>query len=69
MRSWKGELPDVQVVEWKIVGDNAVAQLRQPAFGEGSDWFQVLTVRDGLIARLADYPDRASAPSAAGRRT
>ncbi len=62
-----GELPDVQVVEWEVVGDNVLAELRQPAFGEDTNWFQVLTVRDGLIARLADYPDRASALSAAGR--
>ncbi|CAN5362406.1 hypothetical protein BH20ACT24_BH20ACT24_21670 [soil metagenome] len=69
MRSWKGELPDVQVVDWEVVGENVVARLRQPAFGDDADWFQVLAVRDGLIAGLEDYPDRAPALHAAGRGT
>jgi len=31
MRSWKGKLPDVEVVEWEAVGDHVLARLRQPA--------------------------------------
>ncbi len=67
MRSWKGQLPDVQVVDWEVVGDKVVARLHQPAFGDDADWFQVLAVLDGLIAGLEDYPDRESALHAAGR--
>ncbi len=66
MRSWKGEFPDVQVVDWQVVSDTVVARLRQPAFGDDADWFQVLAVRDGLIAGLEDHPDRESALLAAG---
>lgn len=65
MRSWKGKMPDVQVVEWDAVGDHVVARLRQPAFGEDADWYQVLSVRDRLIAKLRDYPTREAAFDAA----
>ena len=61
MRSWKGKLPDVEVVEWEPVGSSVLARLRQPAWGEDADWYQVLTVEDGLITRLDDHPDRDSA--------
>lgn len=67
MRSWKGKLPDVEVVEWETVGDHVLARLRQPAFGDDADWFQVLSVPDGLITRLEDYPTRQSAAVAAAR--
>jgi hypothetical protein len=42
-----------------------LARLRQPAWGDDRDWFQVLTVRDGLIAAMEDYRGRESAFSAA----
>jgi hypothetical protein len=58
MRSWKGKLPDVEVVNWETFGNQVLAQLRQPAWGEKADWYQVLTVRDGLITRLEDFPTR-----------
>jgi hypothetical protein len=61
MRSWKGKLPDVEVVEWETVGDSVVARLRQPAWGEEADWYQVLTVEDDLITRLQDFPSSESA--------
>ena len=64
MRSWKGKLPDVEVVDWGPVGSSVVARLRQPAWGDDADWFQVLTVEDGLITRLDDHPDREAALSA-----
>jgi hypothetical protein len=64
MRSWKGKLPDVEVVEWEPVGSSVVARLRQPAWGDDADWFQVLTVEDGLITRLDDHPDRETALAA-----
>lgn len=64
MRSWKGKLPDVEVVEWEPVGSSMVARLRQPAWGDDADWFQVLTVEDGLITRLDDHPDRETALAA-----
>ena len=65
MRSYKGTLPDVQVVEWHEVGDHVVARLRQPAWGEDTDWFQVLTVTDARIVRLADHPTADTAEAAA----
>jgi len=67
MRSWKGKLPDVEVVEWETIGDGVLARLRQPAWGENSDWYQVLSVEGGLITRLKDFGTRDSALAAAGR--
>jgi hypothetical protein len=64
MRSWKGKLPDVQVVEWGPVGSSVLARLRQPAWGDDGDWYQVLTVEDGLIRRIDDHPDRETALAA-----
>ena len=61
MRSWKGKLPDVEVVEWEPIGSSVLARLRQPAWGDDADWYQVLTVQHGLIARLDDHPDREAA--------
>jgi hypothetical protein len=58
MRSWKGKLPDVEVVEWEVLGDRVVARLRQPAWGDDADWYQVLTVRDERIVRLQNFPTR-----------
>ena len=64
MRSWKGKLPDVEVVDWEPVGSSVLARLRQPAWGDDADWFQVLSVEDGLITRLDDHPDRDAAMAA-----
>jgi SnoaL-like domain len=64
MRSWKDKLPDVQVVEWGPVGSRVLARLRQPAWGNDDDWYQVLTVEDGLIRRIDDHPDRETALAA-----
>ena len=61
-----GNLPDVEVVAWESRGDHVVARLRQPAFGDDADWFQVLSVRDGVIASLEDHPTRESALAALG---
>src|SRR4029453_16103572 len=56
MRWWKGKLPDVEVVGWEPVGSSILARLRQPAWGDDADWFQVLTVDGGLIGRLENTP-------------
>ena len=64
MRSWKGKLPDVEVVEWEPIGSSVLAQLRQPAWGDDADWFQVLAVEDGVIRKLEDHPDRETALAA-----
>jgi hypothetical protein len=64
MRSWKGKLPDVEVVGWEPVGSSILARLRQPAWGDDADWFQVLTVDDGLIRRLEDHATREEALAA-----
>jgi hypothetical protein len=61
LRSWKGQLPDVEVVTWEEVGDHVLARLRQPAFGEDADWYQVLSVREDLIVRLRDFPTQDAA--------
>lgn len=66
MRSWKGKLPDVEVVAWEPLGSNILARLRQPAWGEDADWYQVLTVDEGLIRRLEDHPDRDATLAAIG---
>ena len=65
LRSFKGQLPDMEVVEWNPRDDCVIARLRQPLFGEDADWFQVLWVRDGLIAKMEDHPSRESAVAAA----
>lgn len=67
MRAWKGKLPDVEVVEWETVGDSVLARLRQPAWGEDLDWYQVLSVEGVLITRLEDFGTRGSALAAAGQ--
>jgi hypothetical protein len=64
MRSWKGKLPDVEVVGWEPIGSSVLAWLRQPAWGDDADWFQVLTVEDGLIRRLEDHATRDAALAA-----
>lgn len=64
MRSWKGKLPDVEVVEWEARGDRVLARLRQPAWGEDSDWFQVLSTSGDRIVRLQDFGTKDSALSA-----
>lgn len=72
MRSWKGQLPDVEVVEWIEHGDSIVVRLRQPAFGDDADWYQVLWVDAGVVEALEDHPTRESAIEAVdarGRRT
>jgi hypothetical protein len=66
MRSWKGKLPDVEVVEWEVRGDRVLARLRQPAWGDDSDWFQVLSTSGGRIVRLQDFGTRDLALSTMG---
>ena len=65
MRSWKGTVPDVEVVEWETIGSRVLAHLRQPAWDDAT-WFQVLTVEGGLIRRLEDHPTREAAIAAMG---
>jgi hypothetical protein len=65
MRSWKGKVPDVEVVEWETIGSRVLAHLRQPAWDDAT-WFQVLTVEAGLIRRLEDHPTREAACVAMG---
>ena len=61
MRSFKGQMPDVEVVAWEPHGDKVIARLRQPEWGEDADWYQVLTARDDRVASLADHPTHESA--------
>jgi hypothetical protein len=63
MRSWKGTVPDVEVVEWETIGASVLAHLMQPAWDDAT-WFQVLTVERGLIRRLEDHPTREAALAA-----
>ena len=64
MASFKGQMPDIEVVEWAEHGDRVVARLRQPEWGDDSDWWQVLTVRDDRVARMVDYGSEKSALAA-----
>jgi hypothetical protein len=45
-------------------GDRVIAPLRQPAFGDDSDWYQVIEVRDEKIARMIDFSSRGAALAA-----
>ena len=65
MRSWKGTVPDVEVVDWETIGSRVLAHLRQPAWDDAT-WFQVLRVEGGLIRRLEDHPTREAALAAMG---
>ena len=65
MRSWKGKVPDVEVVEWETIGSSVLAHLMQPAWDDAR-WFQVLTVEAGLIRWLEDHPTREAALAAMG---
>jgi len=65
MRSWKGKVPDVEVVEWETIGSTVLAHLMQPAWDDAT-WFQVLTVEGGLIRGLEDHPTREAALAAMG---
>ena len=65
MRSWKGKVPDVEVIEWETIGSSVLARLRQPAWDDAT-WFQVLRVEGGLIRRLEDHPTREAALAAMG---
>ena len=62
----EGQAPGRQVVEWEPIDSSVLAQLRQPAWGEDADWFQVLTVEEGLIRKLEDLNDREAALAAIG---
>ena len=64
MRSFKGQLPDVQVIEWDVRADDVIARLRQPAFGDDADWYQVLDVHDEKVARLRDFGSKEDAIAA-----
>src|SRR5262245_41262065 len=64
MASFKGQMPDIEVVEWTEHGDHVVARLRQPEWGPDADWWQVLTVRGDQVARLIDYASEDSALAA-----
>jgi SnoaL-like domain len=64
MASFKGQMPDIEVVEWAEHGDHVLARLRQPDWGSDSDWWQVLTVGDDRVARLVDYASEESALAA-----
>jgi len=64
MRSWKGQMPDVLVVKWETHDKQVLARLRQPAWGDDADWYQVLTVDSDRIVRLEDHPTHESAMGA-----
>jgi hypothetical protein len=64
MRSFKGVNPDVELLDLEVVGDSAIAALRQPAWDW--DWFQLITVADDHIARLEDFTTREDALAAIG---
>ena len=67
MASFKGQMPDIEVVRWAEYGDDIVARLRQPEWGMDADWWQVLNVRGDKIARLTDFASESSALGSIGR--
>jgi ketosteroid isomerase-like protein len=72
--SWVDAYPDLAAdpLEAKDGGDNVFLWLRFSGHGEGSgapvemELAHVLTMRDGKVARIAEYSDRAEALEAAG---
>jgi hypothetical protein len=62
MRSFKGVNPDVEMLDLEVIGDSAIASLRQPAWDW--EWVQLIEVADELIARLEDFPTREAALAA-----
>ena len=64
LRSFKGVNPDVELLDLEVVGDSAIAALRQPAWD--LEWFQLITVADDHISRLEDFPTREAALAAIG---
>lgn len=61
MREWKGTVPDVEVVAWEQLEQQVLAHLRQPAFGDDAEWYQVLSVSGQRITHLADFPTKEAA--------
>lgn len=59
MRSFKGVNPDVEMLALEVMGDSAIATLRQPAWDW--EWFQVIEIADDHIAKLEDFPTREAA--------
>jgi hypothetical protein len=62
LKSFKGVNSDVAMLGLEILGNQALAHLRQPDWGE--EWYQVLTVDGGRIVLLEDFPDEPTARSA-----
>jgi hypothetical protein len=62
MRSFKGTVPDVELLRLDVRGDYALAHLRQPAWD--AEWYQVLTVHDDRIVDLTDYDSLEQASAA-----
>jgi len=62
MKSFKGVNPDVELLDLEVIGDSAIASLRQLAWH--AEWFQVITVADDHIARLEDFATREAALAA-----
>ena len=62
LRSYKGVNSDVAMLGLEILGNQAVAHLRQPDWGE--EWFQVLTVDGGRIVLMEDFPNEPTARTA-----
>jgi ketosteroid isomerase-like protein len=72
-QGWQGGSA-VTVKEMRRAGDSVLAEWEWHATGErsgldvSSDWFALWTLRDGRIARLRFFYDRAEALEAAGLR-
>jgi len=62
LRSYKGVNSDPELLELEVLGNQALAHLRQPDWGE--EWYQVLTVDGGRIVLMEDFPDETTARTA-----
>jgi ketosteroid isomerase-like protein len=64
-REIKGTVPDAEVLNWTEMGDTVLAHVRLPIPRRSTEWYEVITVRGGLIAQLRAYPSVESAEAAA----
>ena len=69
---WRGAVHRLRATSFVDVGDRVVVSVAGRRMGKlGAPWwawriFQVVTVRDGKIARIQDFPRRADAFAAVG---
>ena len=66
MAAWKGKASDILVMEWAEHGNRVMARLRQPDWGDDSDWYQVIGVEDERITSFTDFMSEGNARAELG---